>query len=58
MCFQQIRSQQYAEANYQAVRAAKRHLRLSVISQVATGYFTLLGQDYQLQLQEQFWLKI
>lgn len=51
--FQQIRSQQYAEANYQAVRAAKDTVRLSVISQVATGYFTLLGQDYQLQLQEQ-----
>lgn len=51
--FQQIRSQQYAEANYQAVRAAKDTVRLSVISQTATGYFTLLGQDYQLQLQKQ-----
>lgn len=51
--FQQIRSQEYAEANYQAVRAAKDTVRLSVISQTATGYFTLLGQDYQLQLQKQ-----
>lgn len=51
--FQQIRSQQYAEANYQAVRAAKDTVRLSVISQTATGYFTLLGQDYQLKLQKQ-----
>lgn len=51
--FQQIRSQQYAEANYEAVRAAKDTVRLSVISSTVTGYFTLLGQDYQLQLQKQ-----
>lgn len=50
--FQQIRSQQYATANYQAARAAKDTVRLSIISQVASGYFTLLGQDYQLQLQQ------
>jgi multidrug efflux system outer membrane protein len=50
---QQIRSQQYAVANYQAVIAAKNAVRLAVISQVATGYFTLRGQDYQLQLQQQ-----
>ncbi len=51
--FQQIRSQQYASANYQSVIAAKDTVRLSVISQIATGYFTLRGQDYQLQLQQQ-----
>lgn len=51
--FQQIKSQEYAEANLAAQRAAKDTVRLSVISQTATGYFTLLGQDYQLQLQKQ-----
>lgn len=50
--FQQIRTQEYAEANYQAVLAAKDTVRLSVISATVTGYFTLLGQDYQLQLQQ------
>ncbi len=50
---QQIRSQQFATANLQAVRAAKDAVRLGIVSQVATGYFTLLGQDYQLQLQKQ-----
>lgn len=51
--FQQIRAQEYAKANYEAVRAAKDTVRLSVISSTVTGYFTLLGQDYQLQLQKQ-----
>lgn len=51
--FQLIRSTEYAKANLEAVRAAKDTVRLSVISQVALGYFTLLGQDYQLQLQKQ-----
>lgn len=51
--FQQIRQQQAANANYQASRAAKDTVRLSVISATVTGYFTLLGQDYQLQLQQQ-----
>ncbi|MEN9946122.1 MAG: hypothetical protein RLZZ293_508 [Pseudomonadota bacterium] len=51
--FQLIRAQEYAKANFEAVKAAKDTVRLSIISQVATGYFTLLGQDYQLQLQQQ-----
>lgn len=51
--FQQIRAQEYAKANYEAMRAAKDAVRLSVISSTVTGYFTLLGQDYQLQLQKQ-----
>ncbi len=51
--FQQIKAQQYAKANYEAVRAAKDTVRLSVISATVTGYFSLLGQDYQLQLQKQ-----
>ncbi|RTK92914.1 MAG: efflux transporter outer membrane subunit [Neisseriaceae bacterium] len=51
--FQQIRSQEYAKANYEAVLAAKDTVRLSVISATTAGYFTLLGQDYQLQLQKQ-----
>lgn len=51
--FQQIKSQEYAKANLQAVRAAKDTVRLSVISQTVTGYFSLLGQDYQLKLQKQ-----
>lgn len=50
---QQIRQQEFANANYEAVRAAKNTVRLSVISATVTGYFTLLGQDYQLQLQKQ-----
>lgn len=51
--FQQIRSQDYAKANYEAMRAAKDAVRLGIISQTVSGYFTLLGQDYQLQLQKQ-----
>lgn len=51
--FQLIRGIEYAEANYAAQKAAKDAVRLTVISQVAGGYFTLRGQDYLLQLQEQ-----
>lgn len=51
--FQQIKAQEYAKANYEAVRAAKDTVRLSVISATVTGYFSLIGQDYQLQLQKQ-----
>lgn len=50
--FQQIRMEQAASANYQASRAAKDAVRLSVISATVSGYFTLLGQDYQLELQK------
>jgi len=49
---QQIRSQQFAKANLAAVKAAQDNVRLGIISQVASSYLTLLGQDYQLQLQQ------
>jgi outer membrane protein, multidrug efflux system len=51
--FQLIRSIEYAKANLEAVRAAKDVVRLSVITQTVGGYFTLLGQDYLLRLQQQ-----
>ena len=51
--FQLIRSIEYAKANLAAVRAAKDAVRLSIITQTVGGYFTLLGQDYLLKLQQQ-----
>jgi len=51
--FQMIRSTQYAEASYEAQVAAKDAMRLSIISQVVGGYFTLRGNDYLLVLQKQ-----
>jgi len=51
--FQAIRGIQYAEASYEAQVAAKDAMRLSIISQVVGGYFTLRGNDYLLVLQKQ-----
>ncbi|MCE2705709.1 MAG: efflux transporter outer membrane subunit [Proteobacteria bacterium] len=50
--FQQIRNQDAYTANLAAMQYAKNATRLSIISQVASSYFTLLGQDYQLSLQK------
>jgi NodT family efflux transporter outer membrane factor (OMF) lipoprotein len=51
--FQLIRSYEYAEASYEVQVAAKDAMRLSIISQVVGGYFTLRGNDYLLVLQKQ-----
>jgi NodT family efflux transporter outer membrane factor (OMF) lipoprotein len=51
--FQQIRSQEAAKASLMAALYTKDAMRLTIIGQVAGGYFTLIGQDYQLQIQQQ-----
>lgn len=50
---QQIRNQQAYAANLSAMRYAKDSTRLTILSQVATSYFTLLASEYQLKLQQQ-----
>lgn len=50
---QLYRQQQQANANLAASKATKDSMRLTIISQVATGYFTLVEQNYLLELQKQ-----
>lgn len=50
---QQLRYQEAAKASLMAAQYTKDAMRLTIISQVASGYFTLIGQDYQLELQKQ-----
>ena len=50
---QQIRQQQAANAALINAQYTKDAMRLTVLSQVATGYFTLSSQTYLLQLQHQ-----
>ena len=51
--FQQLRNQELAEANLEAMKLAKDTVRLTVITQVVGSYFTLRSLDYQLIQQEQ-----
>lgn len=51
--FQQIKQTAIAKANLVNATAAKDAVRLTVISQVAGSYFTLLALDEQLQEQHQ-----
>jgi NodT family efflux transporter outer membrane factor (OMF) lipoprotein len=50
---QQLRSQELAEANLAAAQYGKDAIRLTILSQVAGGYFTWCGLEYQLKLQKQ-----
>ena len=50
---QQMRLQEAAKAQLMQSQYAKDAMRLSIISQVAGGYFTLSEQNYQLDLQKQ-----
>ena len=50
---QQIRQQQAASASLRAAKSTHDAMRLTIISQVVAGYFTLLEQNYALQLQQQ-----
>ncbi len=51
--FSQLRSQEAAKAGLMAAQYTKDAVRLTVISQVVGGYFTLIGQDYQLKIQQE-----
>lgn len=51
--FQQIKSQENAKALLLTQQFAKDAMRLTIIGQVAAGYFSLLGNTYQLKLQQQ-----
>lgn len=51
--FQIIKSEDMAKLNVKMQQASKNAVRLTVISQVAGGYFQLLGLQKQLALQEQ-----
>lgn len=50
---QLYKAQQGAKATLEAQRATKDAMRLTIISQMATGYFTLVQQNYVLELQKQ-----
>jgi len=50
---QQIRTQEAAKAGLMAAIYTKDAMRLTIIGQVAGSYFTLISQDYQLQVQNQ-----
>lgn len=50
---QQYRMQQQAKAAFEAQKATKDAMRLTIISQVTGGYFTLVQQNYLLELQKQ-----
>lgn len=50
---QQMRMQEAAKAQLMQSQYAKDAMRLTIISQVAGGYFTLSEQNYQLDLQKQ-----
>jgi multidrug efflux system outer membrane protein len=49
---QQLRSQEYAKASLLQATYTKNATRLTVLSQVAGSYFTLVQQTYLLQLQK------
>ena len=51
--FQQIKNQQSAGFSVMASKYAHDAVRLTVIGQVVGGYFTLVGQSYQLELLQQ-----
>ncbi len=51
--FSLIKNQDVADLNVKMQQASKNAVRLAVISQVAGGYFNLLGLQKQLELQEQ-----
>lgn len=51
--FQQIKNQEMANYNLAAAKFAKDAMRLTIIGQVAGGYFTLIGQQQQLEQQKQ-----
>lgn len=51
--FQQIRMQEAAKAGLMVSIYTKNAMRITIIGQVAGGYFTLVAQDYQLQQQKQ-----
>jgi multidrug efflux system outer membrane protein len=50
---QLYRTQQMAKAQLEAAIATKNAMRLTIISQVAGGYLTLVQQNYLLELQKQ-----
>ncbi len=50
---QQLRSQEAAKAQLMNAEYTKDAMRLTIIGQVAGGYFTLGEQNYQLDLQKQ-----
>ncbi len=51
--FEIIKNQDLAKLNIQMQKATKNAIRLNVISQVASSYFTLLGLHKKLSLQKQ-----
>lgn len=51
--FQQLRNQEAYKANLAAMEYTKNATRLTIISQVAGSYFTLLAYDYQLKQQKE-----
>ncbi len=51
--FQQLRNQEAYKANLAAMEYTKNATRLTIISQVAGSYFTLLAYDFQLKQQKQ-----
>lgn len=50
---QLYKTQQLAKAQLEAAIATKNATRLAILSQVAGGYFTLVQQNYLLELQKQ-----
>lgn len=51
--FQNLKTTEIAKLNLEMQRVAKNSVRLAVISQITGSYFTLLGLQRQLYLQEQ-----
>lgn len=49
---QQLRTQEQAQANLAATRAAKNAVRLGIISQMTGSYFSLREEQYRLELQK------
>jgi outer membrane protein TolC len=49
---QQLRTQEQAQANLAATRAAKNAVRLGIISQITGSYFSLREEQYRLALQK------
>ena len=50
---QQLRTQESANALLLSARYTKNSLRITVLSQVVGGYFTLIQQKYLLEIQQQ-----